>query len=208
MTLVNVIQKIVENVLSTKKFTDVCYGVVTSINPIKINLLDSKIELSENNLILTDGVIRKEISITTHKHYFEKNIFKHNHNSPLRGETNNVNINIGGQGVYIKAGSSVKLDGDKKEYDLTAEEEEISTLVNREPTKSTLKVKVNGFDIPLSKDKDGNKENDTEETNTYWGVINNGLIVGDTVVMLSVKNEQLYIILSKFYDKYYYVEEE
>lgn len=217
MNLVNIIQVIVERVIKSHSFTDIAFGEVTSISPLKVKLMDSKLELNETNLVLTEGVIRKEISIHSHIHYFEKDTFKHNHGSPL---TSNypTDISIAGTAACGAGGGPITIASAKvtttlkdgsKDTDLTHGEEDIATLENREPTKTMLEVKVNGEIIPLSKDPDGATEPDTNGTDVYWGLINNGLHKGDGVVLMRVKEGALYLILSKMYGKYEYrVDEE
>ncbi len=68
--IVVLIQKIIDNFLSSKSFTDLKVGTVKSIDPLQIKLMGSFIVLDESNLILTENVIRKEIRIKPHQHFF------------------------------------------------------------------------------------------------------------------------------------------
>lgn len=58
------IQKSVKNYLDAVDLTDLTYGEVTSIEPLKIKL-DQKIELLEQVLLLTSNVIYKAINTGT-----------------------------------------------------------------------------------------------------------------------------------------------
>lgn len=228
MNLVNIIQKIALDVYRRQQHTDITYGTVKSINPLTITLFNGTLELNDYNLILTENVIRKEISITAHTHYFKKDTFVHNHGSPLKypqfvtvDGSNTVALTgacsagggpVTGTVTWQQTKGEVTLDEGSLDKDLTAEEEDIVTLKNREPTATTLKVRVNGQDIPLSKDPDGEMESDenseADDTDVYWGVLNHGLQVGDKVLLLRCQGGDLYVVLSKVYQYYHYREDE
>ena len=78
-SLVNTIQKIIENYLNSRHFTDIEFGKVKSIDPLEIELMSNKVVLPASSLILTEGVIRKEIHIGVHTHIFDNDTFKHSH---------------------------------------------------------------------------------------------------------------------------------
>lgn len=205
--LLRTIQTIVDKVLSTKTFTDINLGTVSSINPLKIIIMDSMLELNETNLILTESVIRKEISIKTHKHFFEADYFKHNHGSPILGG-NGLNVVVSGQAAFVPAGSQVQLKEGQKSFDLSDPQGEFESLYLPEPTKEYLKVVVNGKEIPLSKDPEGDKEQDKDNSEVYWGVLNHGLYPEDKVLLLQCRQGSKWVVLSKVYESYYYREDE
>lgn len=224
LNIYEIIKRMISDNINSRRFTDITYGEVVSIKPLQIRLLDGGPLLGENSLILTDGVIRKEIRIKPHQHFFEEDHFKHNHGSSLKfpksvmveGSITNIPAltspagPVAGtiQSTWQQTKGEVTFDDGKKDLDLSDSGDEIFTKLNRESTKSTLEVMINGQLIPLSKDPDSQKEEDDKESPTYWGVLNEGLHEGDSVVLLEVKQGFNYIVLSKLYNNYYYRKDE
>lgn len=188
--------------------TDICFGTVTSIEPLKVRINEFT-EVDEGNLILTEAVIRKEFHIAVHTHLFEQNTFKHNHGSPLQYPTDVNLVANGNQGAPIATSQlTVTFKDSKKDYDLSHDsEEDFETLPNAEPSASTITVKINGEQVPLSKDPDGESEDDVDGTEKYWAVLNHGLHKDDKVLLLRCMNNQRFVILSKVYEKPNYRED-
>lgn len=223
LNIYEIIKRMISDNINSRRFTDITYGEVVSIKPLQIRLLDGGPLLGENCLILTDGVIRKEIRIKPHQHFFENDHFKHNHGSTLKypksvtveGSITNVPVLSSPAGpvtgtitsTWKQTKGEVTFDEGKKDLDLSDSGDEIYTKLNRKSTESTLEVMINGQLIPLSKDPDNQKEEDDKESTTYWGLLNEGLHIGDSVVLLEVKQGFNYIVLSKLYNTYYYRED-
>ena len=193
VNVVDVFKKIVDNKLEALTMSDMVLGSVKSIDPLIVTVIDGQMEVHDDNLILTESVLRKKFSVSAHIHTFDKDYFKHNHGSPLQGVTGDLTVVVTGQAVYTPAGSSVKLGGGTQSKDLTGT---LETLENEEPTKSTHQIWFNGEIVPL--------EEDPEDSEKFWVILNPGLLKGDGVVMMSVKNGQYFIILSKLYGSYEY----
>nr|DAK60240.1 MAG TPA: Protein of unknown function (DUF2577) [Caudoviricetes sp.] len=221
--IVVLIQKIIDNFLSSKSFTDLKVGTVKSIDPLQIKLMGSFIVLDESNLILTENVIRKEIRIKPHQHFFEDDHFKHNHGSPLKfpksvtveGSITNIPALASPAGpvsgtissTWQQTKGEVTFDEGKKDLDLSDSGDEIFTKLNRQSTESTLEVVVNGKTIPLSLDPDDEKEEDDKDSPVYWGVLNHGLYPEDKVLLLEVNSGTRWVVLSRMYEGYYYRED-
>ena len=60
------VQKAIKNMADSMKLTDLVYGEVTSISPLKIKV-DQKLELTSSVIILTSAVIEKKINYS-HTH--------------------------------------------------------------------------------------------------------------------------------------------
>lgn len=212
MNLIDLIRNTINSVLNTRNFTDIMPGEVTSIEPLKISIMDGQVELDETCLILTDAVIRKEIRIKPHMHYFEKDMFKHNHGSPLQFPKSidiqgTTATQLGTQNLNVIS-AKVEFDEGSKDIDLSDSGDEIESLLNRKSTEDTLEVVVNGVQIPLSKDPDSEEEEDDESSPVYWGVLNHGLYPGDGVLLLRCKEGSRFVVLSRLYNSYYYREDE
>ena len=94
----------------------------------------------------------------------------------------------------------IDLKNGQKQYDLSHDaEDDFETLPNPEPTQSTVTVKINGEEFPLTKDKDGETEDDVDGTDKYWAVLNYGLHKDDVVILLRLPNNNQYVVLSKLY---------
>ena len=228
-SLVNTIQKIIENYLNSRHFTDIEFGKVKSIDPLEIELMSNKVVLPASSLILTEGVIRKEIHIGVHTHIFDNDTFKHSHsdgNKLILGTDWDIKALMYMGGLVAPApraavppatmsiqGSAstgqIDLKNGQKQYDLTHDDDrDFETLPVEEPTKSTLQVRVNGLEIPLSKDPNGETEGDEDETDMYWGVLNHGLYPDDMVILIKCLKGSAYVVLSKVYNSWYSREDE
>lgn len=188
----------------------ICFGTVKSIMPLQIKI-NSKLTIGADNLILTEGVIRKEFNIDVHTHLFEKNTFKHTHsdNNVLQYNTDwdftitfaPVPTQLGPQTVsVITTVGKINLKNGKKDYDLSHDaDDDFETLPNAEPSMGTLTVKINGEEFPLTKDLGGATEGDVDGTTKYWAVLNYGLHQNDKVLLLRCQDGATYVILSKLY---------
>ena len=229
MSLLNTIQKIAENVVKAQNLTDITFGKVKSIDPLEIVIMSNKITLTAESLILTEGVVRKEIHIGVHTHIFDNDTFKHSHsdgNKLILGTDWDIKALMYMGGLVAPAPSAavppasmsiqgsastgqIDLKNGQKQYDLTHDDDrDFETLPVEEPTKSTLQVRVNGVEIPLSKDPDGETEGDEDGTDMYWGVLNHGLYPDDMVILLKCLNGSAYVVLSKVYGSWYSREDE
>lgn len=182
------------------------FGKVKSITPIMISVNNTTI-LTKEHLVLTEGVIRKEFHIAVHTHLFEDGTFKHSHSDQNMLMYNTdwsmnfapVPTQLGPQTINVIQGK-IDLKNGQKMYDLSHDTEtDFETLPNPEPTNSTVTVKINGEEFPLSKDPDGGSEEDVDGTEKYWAVLNYGLHVNDLVVMLRCPDKRTYVVLSKLY---------
>ena len=199
MDLLKSIQEIALNTIKSLNFNEVFYGEVLTVEPkLTIKLADTTI-LYDDELLLTDSVIRREFTIVPHTHKYPDDFFKHNHGSPILGG-DGLNVVVSGQAAFVPAGSQVQLKDGQKSFDLTATTDDLESLLNEGSTKDTVKVSVNGEDILLAKDEDGGEYDDEAKTPIMWAVINHGLKIGDKVLLLNCMDGQKYIILSKLYD--------
>ncbi|WP_066505547.1 DUF2577 domain-containing protein [Abyssisolibacter fermentans] len=92
------IQKTIKNYLEAVDLTDITYGVVTSISPLKIKI-DQKLELPEQVLLLTSSVVRKEIDLK-HVHEYE--------DSTIDGSSNKQTKEAFNEKIVITEGLEVK----------------------------------------------------------------------------------------------------
>lgn len=229
MSLFNIFKQIAEQVRDARHYNEVTFGKVKSIDPLEIELMAKKMILTAKELILTEGVIRKEIHIGVHTHLFENDTFVHAHsdnnlltlgkewditalmyNGGLVAPAPSATIPPSSMAIQGSASSGkIELLNGQKKYDLTHDnDDDFETLPEAEPTKSVLQVRVNGCEIPLSKDPDGETEDDEDGTDKYWGVLNHGLYEGDMVVLLQCMGGSSFVVLSKVYASYYTREDE
>lgn len=221
MDLYKSLLKMVDNSINSRIFTDLTIGTVESIDPLEIAIMDGGPVLNESSLLLTESVIRKEIRIKPHLHYFEEDHFKHNHGSPLqfpksvevKGSITNVlmapcgvggSFPVSGNSTWEQTSGKVEFDEGSKDIDLSDSGDEIVTKLNRKSTEDTLVVRINGKDIPLVEDDENETEEDDKDSPVMWGVLSEGLRTGDGVLLLQVKGGFKYIVLSKIYNGYYY----
>lgn len=207
---IDLIEKLVEQKIAGMPRNDVYVGQVKSITPLQIKLSDGLI-IDGTNLILTEGVIRKEFHIAVHTHLFEENTFVHSHsdNNVLQHNTDwdhthnfaPVPTQLGPQTVnVISTTGKINLKNGQKKYDLTHDSKtDFETLPNAKPSQSTITVKINGEEYPLSKDPMSQVEDDVDGTTKYWAVLNYGLKKGDLVLLLSCNEGNMFVILSKVY---------
>lgn len=216
----NSIRTYINNLLSSQPKLSVKYGVVISIEPLKIKLNKDTI-IQDAQILLTEGVIRKEFHIAVHTHWFEEDTFVHAHsdgNKLILGTDWDIKALMYNGGLVAPAPSAaippstmaiqgaastgqIDLKNGQKQYDLSHDaEDDFETLPNPEPTASTVTVKINGEEYPLTKDKDGETEEDVDGTDKYWAVLNYGLHKDDVVILLSLPNSNQYIVLSKLYE--------
>ena len=215
----SIIRDYVNKVMNERNSLAITYGVVVSIDPLQIKLNKNTI-LDKNHLLLTEGVIRKEFHIAVHTHLFEEDTFKHAHsdgNKLILGTDWDIKALMYMGGLVAPAPSAavppstmsiqgsastgqIDLKNGQKQYDLSHDaEDDFETLPNPEPTQSTVTVKINGEEFPLTKDKDGETEDDVDGTDKYWAVLNYGLHKDDVVILLRLPNNNQYIVLSKLY---------
>lgn len=215
----SIIRDYVNKAMNERNSLAVTYGVVISIDPLKIKL-NKELIIQKNQILLTEGVIRKEFHIAVHTHLFEEDTFKHAHsdgNKLILGTDWDIKalMYMGGltapppsaaippSTMSIQGSAStgqIDLKNGQKQYDLSHDaESDFETLPNPEPTKSTVTVKINGEEFPLTKDKDGATEDDVDGTDKYWAVLNYGLHKDDVVIMLKLPNNNVYVVLSKLY---------
>ena len=215
----SIIRDYVNKVMNERNSLAITYGVVVSIDPLQIKLNKNTI-LDKNHLLLTEGVIRKEFHIAVHTHLFEEDTFKHAHsdgNKLILGTDWDIKALMYMGGLVAPAPSAavppstmsiqgsastgqIDLKNGQKQYDLSHDaEDDFETLPNPEPTQSTVTVKINGEEFPLTKDKDGETEDDVDGTDKYWAVLNYGLHKDDVVILLRLPNNNQYVVLSKLY---------
>ena len=215
----SIIRDYVNKVMNERNSLAITYGVVVSIEPLQIKLNKNTI-LDKNHLLLTEGVIRKEFHIAVHTHLFEEDTFKHAHsdgNKLILGTDWDIKALMYMGGLVAPAPSAavppstmsiqgsastgqIDLKNGQKQYDLSHDaEDDFETLPNPEPTQSTVTVKINGEEFPLTKDKDGETEDDVDGTDKYWAVLNYGLHKDDVVILLRLPNNNQYVVLSKLY---------
>ena len=215
----SVIKEYIHNQINARPSLNVVYGVVISIEPLKIKL-NKELIIEKNQILLTEGVIRKEFHIAVHTHLFEEDTFKHAHsdgNKLILGTDWDIKALMYMGGLVAPAPSAavppstmsiqgsastgqIDLKNGQKQYDLSHDaEDDFETLPNPEPTQSTVTVKINGEEFPLTKDKDGETEDDVDGTDKYWAVLNYGLHKDDVVIMLKLPNNNVYVVLSKLY---------
>lgn len=213
------IRDYVNRALEERSSLTIAYGMVTSIDPLEIKL-NEKVVLKGKQLLLTEGVIRKEFHIAVHTHWFEEDTFVHAHsdnNKLMLGVDWDIKALMYNGGLVAPAPSAaippstmaiqgsastgqIDLKNGQKQYDLSHDaEDDFETLPNPEPTKSTVTVMINGEEFPLCKDLDGATEDDVDGTDKYWAVLNYGLHKDDLVVLLQLPNKNQYIVLSKVY---------
>lgn len=228
MTIRDLIDTRVEERITSQSLTDICFGKVTSIEPLKIQI-NKDIIIEEDNILLTEGVIRKEFHIAVHTHLFEKNTFKHAHsdqNMLTLGTDWDIKALMYMGGLIAPAPSAaippatmsiqgsastgqINLKNGKKDYDLSHDSDsDFETLTDPEPTQSRVTVMINGEEYPLSKDPDGATEDDEDGTDKYWAVLNYGLHKDDLVLLLRCQQDQTYVVLSKLYEKYKFREDD
>ena len=198
-------------------------------DPLQIELMANKIILPASALLLTESVIRKEIHIGVHTHIFDNDTFKHSHsdgNKLILGTDWDIKALMYMGGLVAPAPSAavppatmsiqgsastgqIDLKNGQKQYDLTHDDDrDFETLPVEEPTKSTLQVRVNGVEIPLSKDPNGETEGDEDGSDMYWGVLNHGLYPDDMVLLLKCMQGSKYVVLSRVYNSWYSREDE
>ena len=215
----SIIRDYVNKVMNERNSLAITYGVVVSIDPLQIKLNKNTI-LDKNHLLLTEGVIRKEFHIAVHTHLFEEDTFKHAHsdgNKLILGTDWDIKALMYMGGLVAPAPSAavppstmsiqgsastgqIDLKNGQKQYDLSHDaEDDFETLPNPEPTQSTVTVKINGEEFPLTKDKDGETEDDVDGTDKYWAVLNYGLHKDDVFILLRLPNNNQYVVLSKLY---------
>lgn len=215
-----IIRNYINNRLSSAPSLSVKYGVVISIDPLKIKLNKDTI-ITGKQILLTEGVIRKEFHIAVHTHWFEEDTFVHEHsdgNKLILGTDWDIKALMYNGGLVAPAPSAaippstmaiqgsastgqIDLKNGQKKYDLSHDaEDDFETLPNPKPTESTVTVKINGEVFPLTKDKDGETEDDVDGNDKYWAVLNYGLHKDDVVILLSLPNNNVYVVLSKLYE--------
>lgn len=95
MELLQVIQQICSQTVSSMQPADICFGKVVSKDPLQIQTDMFKEPLRKEVLILTASVIEKKIEIKQHKHTVSGLSHSHGGSSALGGtyDTSLVNLN-------------------------------------------------------------------------------------------------------------------
>lgn len=77
--LLQVIQSIAVNAVDATNPASLCFGTVTSANPLKIRLNESTLEVDSSVLILTESVVERKLTIDKHTHDIGSTVASHEH---------------------------------------------------------------------------------------------------------------------------------
>ena len=119
--LVETIQEIVKNTNKASDLTSVFYGTVTSTSPLKI-LVEQKLELTEEFLILTKNVKDYEVDVTIHDWNTETKVMNANHDHQMSGEisvNSNPTVNPSSVSVSINNTINNSMSVDTRNIDLS-----------------------------------------------------------------------------------------
>ena len=171
-TLLTTIQSIAVKAVQSTNPVVFTYGTVTAINPLRIRIDESTVELTGDSLILTANVVEKTMTIKKHTHGMDEQLIDIASASTAAG---------GGAVTFMpgtNAGSGITLKHKHTNEDTIIE----ATVTEHGETLDSVLMPESG---------------PTERVVT----INRALKKGDKVVMLRVCSGQEYIILSRVFEE-------
>ena len=77
--LLTTIQSIAVNAVKSTNPVEYCFGTVTSINPLKVRLNESTLEVWGDTLMLTSAVVERKLTIKKHTHEIGTKLATHTH---------------------------------------------------------------------------------------------------------------------------------
>lgn len=77
--LLTTIQSIAVNAVKSTNPVEYCFGTVTSINPLKVRLNESTLEVWGDTLMLTSAVVERKLTIKKHTHKIGSTVATHTH---------------------------------------------------------------------------------------------------------------------------------
>ena len=187
MNLAETVYLMVQKSMKAAQLTDLEMGTVTSVGPLEITNDPNMPPLQASILLLTAAVIEKKIPVLAHYHDVEG--LSHSHTvSGLGHQHSTGGLN---HTHTITDGSTGSALGDfyASDQQLTGEYG-TSTALGGDVTSSSALGSVtcieNGVTLPV---EDG------------YIILNRGLEVGDTVLLLRVQNGQKFIVLSRIFEE-------
>ena len=178
--LLTTIQRIAVNAVKSTNPVEYCFGTVTSVNPLKVRLNESTLEVWGDTLMLTSAVVERKLTIKKHTHEIGDNVANHTH--PFSGSFEGT---ISGQPAAGVISGTVNKSTDTF---FTSKTEIVDTVLDafvneHGDTDNHLPV-----EIPEDKSK-------------IVVTINRGLQVDDKVIMLRVCGGQKFVILSRVFKR-------
>lgn len=178
--LIKSIQRVSENVLSSKGLTDMVTGTVTSINPLEVTILNNQLPIPQEALVLTESVVEKKIVIQGHTHPLPPLAHSHDFSGSTDSYTGETEPAAVGDTTHsheftvpplsVEGSTDTALDGD----------EDSTTLIDYE----NIIAYEHGIALPV---------------NGHEVILNRGLELNDNVLMMRVLNGQNYIIISRLF---------
>ena len=87
MNLVQLVQEIALKAVLANSPMAFATGTVTSVSPLKIRLDESNFEIFEEEILLTEPVIEKTLTLNAHTHAYDETLQTHVHDYVLEGAT-------------------------------------------------------------------------------------------------------------------------
>lgn len=178
--LLQVIQSIAVNAVDATNPASLCFGTVTSADPLKIRLNESTLEVDSSVLILTEAVVERKLTIDKHTHDIGSTVAGHKHpfgNEPAGGSP---------QVAAPSGGGACTLGGDiQKSSDL----EDSTKVVDQ-----VLSVHWSEYGVDLT-DKQVKADGDKVVI-----TMTRALDVDDKVIMLRLMGGQKFLILSRVFE--------
>lgn len=178
--LLQVIQSIAVNAVDATNPASLCFGTVTSADPLKIRLNESTLEVDSSVLILTESVVERKLTIDKHTHNIGSTVAGHKH--PFGAPTPTGSLSV----EAPPGGGACTLGGDiQKSSDLGD-----STKV----VDQVLSVHWSEYGVDLTDKQVKADKNKVVITMTR------ALDVDDKVIMLRLMGGQKFLILSRVFE--------
>lgn len=180
--LLQVIQSIAVNAVDATNPASLCFGTVTSANPLKIRLNESTLEVDSSVLILTESVVERKLTIDKHTHDIGSTVAGHEHpfgNTPPTGSPA-VTAPAGTAGGPCTLGGKIQKSADLKNDTKVVDQ--------------VLSVHWSEYGVDLT-DKQVKADDDKVVI-----TMTRALDVDDKVIMLRLMGGQKFLILSRVFE--------
>lgn len=172
-TLLSTIQSIAVNAVKSTNPLEFTFGTVTQINPLKVRIDNSTVELAAESLILTANVVEKTITIKKHTHTESEELI----------DVESAVADTGGAVTFTNSGLPPTSAGITLKHNHTIDTTALEAYCTD-----------HGEVLPFKQDPHDDTDDETVVT------ITRALKKGDKVIMLRVCSGQEYIIMSRVYE--------
>lgn len=178
--LLTTIQSIAVNAVKSTNPVEYCFGTITSVNPLKVRLNESTLEVWGDTLMLTSAVVERKLTIKKHTHQIGTTLATHTH--PFSGNFN---------GTMTPPVPPATLVGVVN-----------GSVSPSSDIQSTTEIVDTVLDAFVNEHGDTDNHLPVESDNDKIVVtINRGLQVDDKVIMLRVCGGQKFVILSRVFKR-------